>query len=671
MKRRTLAAHSTRNKAPGRNPLPALAVALGVMLGTLPARAELSAADVQTYRQAFKAADAGRLDEARQIARRAQEELPDKVIRWIELTRPDTAASWQELSAFMRDNPDWPNQNALRRNAEAKMPDLPYREVRAWFEARPPLTTTGLFRYVDALMETGASDKAIELVRRRYVEGGFGRVEEQDFRKRYVGLLRPADHWARLDRMLWDGDDDGAKRMLPLVDPGRQAVAQARMALAGMAGGAEGALAKVPSQLSNDPGLLYERARWRRRKDQDAGALELLAKAPKDMGRAEAWWTERHIIARRLMETGQHARAYQLAADHGTKDGLAFAQAEFLAGWLALRFLDKPDQALKHFEVLTRGTTSPVSKSRGAYWSGRAAEALGDKGRAKAFYEAAMSYGSTFYGMLAVDKLGLPAGSSIPKERPLTAEAKKAFQRNELARVARLLARIEGKDSDRLELFIRRLGSEAKTADEYRQTSELALELGRQDLAVFNARGALQDGFVILEAGYPELDTRLNPRPERGLVHAIVRQESTFAPAVVSPAGARGLMQLMPGTAQQVAKGLGLRHTHEKLTRDPDYNVRLGTTYLQELIDRFGGSYVLAIASYNAGSGRVGNWLKEFGDPRASGVDVVDWIETIPIYETRNYVQRVLENLQVYRARLGDAPVPLTTDLNRGAAGNG
>ncbi|WP_404326566.1 lytic transglycosylase domain-containing protein [Aerophototrophica crusticola] len=660
-----------RNKAPGRNPLPALTVALALALASLPAGAELSAADVQTYRQAFKAADGGKMEEARQIARRAREDLPDKVLRWIELTRPDTTASWEELTAFMRDNPAWPNQNALRRNAEAKMPDMPYREVRAWFEARPPLTIAGFFRYVDSLMETGASDKAIEQVRRRYVEGGFGRVEEQDFRKRYVGLLRPQDHWARLDRLLWDGDDDGAKRMLPLVEPGKQAVAQARMALAGMAGGAEKALAKVPPQLANDPGLLYERARFRRRKDQDAGALEILAKAPKDMGRAEAWWTERHIIARRLMETGQHARAYQLAAAHGTKDGLSFAQAEFLAGWLALRFLDKPDQALKHFEALSRGTSSPVSKSRGAYWSGRAAEALGDKERAKAFYEAAMSYGSTFYGMLAVDKLGLAPGSSIPKERPLTAEAKKAFERNELARVAKLLARIEGRDSPRLELFVRRMGSEAKTAEEYRQVSAMALELGRQDLAVFNARTALQDGFVILESGYPELDARLNPRPERGLVHAIVRQESTFAPGVVSPAGARGLMQLMPGTAQQVAKGLGLRHTHEKLTSDPDYNVRLGTTYLQELIDRFGGSYVLAIASYNAGSGRVGNWIKEFGDPRASGVDVVDWIETIPIYETRNYVQRVLENLQVYRARLGDPPVSLNTDLNRGAAGNG
>ncbi len=670
MKRRTLAVSFGRNKGS----LRALAASLLFLAWTgtgTPALAALGTEDVQIYRQALRAADGGRLDEAERIARQARENLPEKLIRWMDLTRPETDASWEELNRFLKDNPTWPNLAAIRRNAETRMPALPWKEVRTWFEAHPPLTTIGFTRYVDALMETGASDKAIDLVRKRYVSGSFGAVEEKDFRQRYVALLRPHDHWARLDRLLWDGDGVTAKRMMPLVDPGHQALALARLALADMAPGVEAALRKVPAKLQADPGLLYERTRWRRRKDQDAGALEILIKPPKDMGRPEAWWTERHIMARRLMEQGQYGRAYQLAAAHGTGDGLAFAQAEFLAGWLSLRFLKKPEQALKHFETLFRGTSSPISRSRGAYWAGRALDAMGNQERARQWYEAAMSYNSTFYGMLAVDRLGLAAGAAPVTETAVAPEAERAFERNELVRLAKMLHRIEGSDSRRLELFLRRLSGTALSADNFRLTAALAAELDRPDLAVWTARQALQDGFVVYTAGYPLLERGVAAKPEAGLIHAITRQESSFDAGAVSPAGARGLMQLMPATAQHVAKGLGLKHSHDRLTSDPTYNLQLGASFLQDLVDRYNGSYVLAIAAYNAGPGRVSGWLTSFGDPRDPGVDPVDWIETIPIYETRNYVQRVLENLHLYRARLKQSPVPMTVDLKRGADGNG
>ena len=643
-------------------------ICLGMGLtGTLPAHA-LSADDVATYRQALRAADSGKLDEAMRIARRARDDLPEKVIRWMMLASPTTTADWQELSSFITKNSDWPNMVALRRNAEARMPaDLPYAQVRAWFEANAPITLSGFGRYMDALMETGASDRAIDLARQRYIQGGFGTVEERDFRQRYTGLLRPAENIARLDRALWAGNFDDVARILPLVDSGRRAVAEARMALAQMSPGVEGALRRVPANLANDPGLVYERTRWRRRKDMDAGVLELLANPPDEAAHASEWWVERHIMARRLIDQGQFAKAYTLVSQHRATEGLAFAQAEFLAGWLALRKLNKPEEAQKHFESLFRGTSSPISKSRGAYWAGRATEALGNRDLTKTWYDAAMTYSGTFYGLLAADKLGLPPGSAMPAEPPLPKDLAKSFEKLELVRVVRALARIEGPESDRVSLFIRKMTIDAKTPENYRMVGELAKDLGRLDIGVIISRAALQDGYVLVEAGFPLIDQRLKPLPEIGLVHGIIRQESNFNRTAISSAGARGLMQVMPATAKAVAKQQGLPHTEAKLTAEPRHNVQIGSAYLQELIDRFGGSYVLAIAAYNAGPGRVSGWLQTYGDPRSlSTDDIIDWMETMPIYETRNYVQRVLENLHIYRARLGHSPMRMSTDLTRG-----
>ncbi|HYC05521.1 MAG TPA: lytic transglycosylase domain-containing protein [Azospirillaceae bacterium] len=660
--RRHLAARTTLGSA-------ALALALCLWAG--PAAAQLSSADIQTYRSAFAQADKGRLSDALRIARRAQENLPEKVLLWMDYAQPGTAADFQTLTAFLAANPDWPNQAAIRRNAENRMPSLPAPEVLAWFEKYPPLTTGGLFRHVDALLAAGQSEKALAMVRDRYVNGALGPQEERDFRAQYVSLLRPQDHWARLDRLVWDGDEAGARRLMPLVDPGRQALAQARLALANEAGGAEGLLNRVPAELQTDPGLLYERTRWRRKRDMDAAALDILLKPPATLGRAEAWWTEQHIMARRLIERGDHERAYRVAAAHAVKEGLGFAQAEFLAGWLSLRFLKKPQQALEHFTKLYEGSGSPISKSRGAYWAGRAAESLGNPEQAKQWYKLAGDHGSTFYGMLAADKLAVPVAQVIPKPAPPTPEAKKAFDRRELVRATRMLERIVGANDERVQLFLRKMSNDAKNAEQYQLVGDLARDLGLRKLSVDIARQALQDGVVLVDAGYPLLSTKPPPGPEAALVHALIRQESSFDPKAVSTAKAMGLMQLMSPTAKQIAGRIGLKHSDAKLTADPDYNVRVGSVYLQSLLERYGGSYVLAIAAYNAGMGRVSGWLKEFGDPRAPGVDVIDWIETMPIYETRNYVQRVLENVQIYRIKLGQPPISVQRDLQRGGPTQG
>lgn len=705
MKARTLNSRNLRNKAAGRA-LAAMLLCLGIGFGgTGLARAAGTVSDVGIYKQALRAADQGKMDEAQRLVRRAPDDMASKLLLWMQLTQPGTDASWEAITGFMKRHPDWPNQSALRRNAEARMPpDMSYQAVREWFEKNPPLTWIGVGRYSDALMETGASDKAIEMVRERYVNGGFGVQEERDFRQRYTGLLRPADHAARLDQLLWSEKVEEARRVMPLVDPGLQAVAEARIALAAMSPGVDGALRRVPASLQNDPGLLYDRTRWRRRKEMNDGVQEMLTKRqPEEQAHAADWWVERHIVARRLMEKEQFALAYDIVSAHGAKDGLAFAQAEFLAGWLALRKLNRPDEALKHFETLFRGTTSPVSRSRGAYWAGRALDALGDKERAVTWFDTATTYGGTFYGLLAADHLQRPPGSAMPVEPEPTEEQRRAFNKREMVRVIHLLTRIEGADSDRTTLFMRKLATEAKTGEEYQLVGDLALTLKRKDLAITTSRAAWQDGFVLRQAGFPLLDMKTPARPEAALIHGIIRQESNFVAGAVSSAGARGLMQVMPATAAGVnkpppaskpaaaakndkSKKQDAKQKQKKppakqapktssmanrLTADPRYNVETGSTYLADLVDRFGGSYVLAIASYNAGPGRVSGWVRDYGDPRGNGVDVIDWIETMPIYETRNYVQRVLENVHLYRARLGQPSLRMTLDLGRGAATNG
>lgn len=704
MTARTLNSPNARNKAAGRA-LAAMLVCLAI--GCSPALAARNArkdGNIDIYKQALRAADQGKMDEAQNLVRRAPDDLVGQLLLWIALTQNGVDANWDALTGFMARHPDWPNQAALRRNAEAKMPaDMPYAEVRAWFEKNPPLTMTGVGRYSDALMETGSSDKAIALVRDRYVNGGFGAQEERDYRQRFNGLLMPADHAARLDQLLWAGKVDEARRVMPLVDPGHQAVAEARIALAAQSPSVDAALRRVPTALTEDPGLQYERTRWRRRKDMDDAALEVLTAKPADeRAHAADWWVERHILARRLMEKEQYARAYELVSAHANKDGLGFAQAEFLAGWLALRKLNQPDQALKHFETLFRGTGSPVSRSRGAYWVGRALEALGDKELAATWYDTATTYGGTFYGLLAADHLERPAGSALPVEPTPTDEQRHAFEKREMVRMVRLLAGIEGADSDRTTLFVRKLATDAHTGEEYQLVGELATSLQRKDLGVTTARTAWQEGFSLRRAGYPLLDARPPAQPESALIHGIIRQESNFIVNAISAAGARGLMQVVPSTAVGVNKPApkplpsptktsksrktdtkqkattskksatnAVNSTANRLTTDARFNVETGSAYLADLLDRFGGSYVLAIAAYNAGPGRVAGWIRDYGDPRAAGVDIIDWIETMPFYETRNYVQRVLENVHLYRARLGAAPLRITQDIARGAATGG
>lgn len=626
-----------------------------------------SAEQRKAFERAFEDLDKGRIDEARRHAREGKDKLGAKVFRWAELQQPRSGASFEDIAAFIDANPSWPNQDTLGRRAEEALVERTDDSVvLAWFALRGPTTVDGAMRYIEALLRSGDKAKAVPLIRQTWVRGSFGASQEKEFLKRYKAHLGPKDHVERLDRLIWDSRRDEARRQMARVDGDHKALAEARLRLQAMSGGVDAAIKKVPAELTDDPGFLFERLRWRRRKGMEEGAKEILRSPPPDLERAELWWNEREYLARKAIAAGRMKEAYTIVKDHRVASGGAFAEGEFLAGWIALRFLDQPEPALEHFTKLYDGTRFPVTRARGAYWAGRAAAAKGDTAASHDWFKRAAEYATTYYGQLAMSALDSAKRPAFPETPAPTAEERQSFEKNELAAAARFLQEID--QGNRVKSFVTRLVLNATTPGEHTLAAEFATRLGRPDLAVSAAKRSAQvAGVTIPDHGWPTVPLTGHNPPEHALVLATIRQESAFEADAVSRAGARGLMQLIPPTARAVAKQLKLssERIEHRLLEDTALNLRLGRAYLGGLIDDYGGSYILALAAYNAGPGRVQKWIKDNGDPRNPKVDAIDWIERIPIGETRNYVQRVMENLQVYRWRLGTQVASLAEDLKR------
>jgi soluble lytic murein transglycosylase len=622
----------------------------------------LSAADQKTYRAAFHELERKRYKKADQLARKAKNRLPAKIIRWQEMTSDRPRASFDELARFLDQNPDWPGRGALLRNAERAMPrGLPDTAVLAWFEARPAVSPSGARRHAEALRRAGEVERATALIRKTWIEGDFASRDERAFRKHFTKLLRREDHLARLDRLLWERKYRPAKRQARRLGKGHSALAEARMALARRSPGVDYAIKQVPKALKRDPGLVFERARWRQRKNRYDGVIELLDPPMPDAPHAKRWWPLRKWAARQAFLKGDITIAYRIAAGHGLEHGLGFAEGEWLAGWLALRSLNQPEVAYHHFEHLYRGVGTPISLARGAYWAGEAARALevhdakDNHWQAKAddWYRKAAQHGTTFYGQLAGRRLGLEI--AIETAAPPTPEpaVSAAFEGREIVQAVRLLNELE--ETKLHERFLLRLKALAEDADDFVLVADLARQQGRPDIAVRMAKDARSAGVILFDVLFPARRLPDTKSPEQALVLAVIRQESAFYDGAISGAGARGLMQIMPATARRVARQIKVRYSRKKLLSDPEYNLRLGRAYLAGLTEKYDGSYILALAAYNAGPARANRWMRDFGDPRTPDVDPIDWIESIPFNETRNYVQRILESLVVYRKTLGVA----------------
>ena len=572
-----------------------------------------------------------------------------------------------EYEAFLARRPDWPGLPYLKAAGEVAVarstdPD----RVLQYFGGEAPAKAAGVLALTAALEAKGRHAEAVEVATIGWTKLKFTADEQAHLLDTYGPDLRVA-HELRLDRILWDGNraDEGA-RMLPLVSKDWAALGKARLALRADKDGVSALVNAVPKALKDDPGLAFERFLFRMRHDNYADAAALIvdrSASAQGLGDPMAWAAKRADLARILMRKGEPKSAYRVAATHHLTDLGDMGDLEFLSGFIALRKLNDPARALQHFERLA-GATTPISQARAQYWLGRALEASGDKTTARSAYGKAANYQTSYYGMLAAEKLGLTLDESLLSNAPPAGSWKGAgYAKSSVLEAA---ARMAAAGNEQLSArFMLHLGESLSDA-ELGTLAGLALDLGQYRSAVLIAKAATERGLVFPSAYFPVPDMIPEALPvSRALALSIARRESEFDPEARSPAGALGLMQMLPATAAEVAKDQGIKFSKAKLASDPAYNATLGAAYLKELVDQFGPSVALVASGYNAGPGRPRGWVDAFGDPRLASTDVVDWVEMIPFTETRTYVMRVVEGVVIYRAKLrGTAgPVNISDEL--------
>ena len=608
-------------------------------------------------------------------ATQAQAVITDPVARklaeWLILRSDDNGASVERYRAFVSANPSWPSQIFLRRRIEAALWD-DHRDdatVWSWFENESPISAKGKFALAKVMIARGDRANAERLVRDAWRRDGMSEDTEATALDLYGALLTAGDHKARMDFMLYGTEQEAAGvREAKRLGAGHLALAKARIAANRKASNTRALLDAVPHELHGDPGFIFSKIQQLRREEKFAEAAQLMLAAPKDPNRLhnlDEWWVERRLLARKMLDVGEHRSAYLIARDAAlpSRDNYKTDQ-EFTAGWIALRFLNDPSVAAQHFARIGVGSVNPTTLARGGYWQGRAAEAAGRGQEARAAYTKAAEQSTSYYGQLARAKLGLPQIelNGVPRGR--------GSERLEIVRAVQLLYEL-----DEREIAIPILADMGENGD-----PDALAGLGELTSRYTDARGMLLVGKAALNRGLPfdhyaypvngiPSFRAIGPEVEQSIVYAIARTESAFNQAVVSPAQAYGLMQVTPDAGREVCKRAGVSFDLSRMKTDPVYNAALGAAELGGLVEDYRGSYILTFAGYNAGRGSVKKWIARYGDPRDPKVDAVDWVEQIPFSETRNYVQRIMENLQVYRTRFGGGTrLQIEADLRRGAS---
>jgi soluble lytic murein transglycosylase len=657
---------------------------IGELLAPSPPPAEQVREVRQTVARPLSETDRGALDRALAAAKRADvrtaraaiAEISHPVARkaamWALVDANAESLSFQEVDTARREMGGWPRP-ARRQAAAEKLLETSGKapgEVVAWFEGREPATAQGALALASAQRMLGQSQQAADLIRRWWRDKSFEADVQRSVLARFADVLTVDDHVRRADILLYGAQGPAAREMVALLPAEHQSWALARIALRSEAAAANDLYAALTPEQQASPGVTFERAGYLRRKGLDQMALAQVANYPKEIAtaeQAERTWQDRHRLTLAAIRAGDWRGAYQAAANTGLREGSDAADAEFYAGWLALSKLNDPVAAGRHFAAIGQIGSSPITRGRAYYWQGRAAEARGDHAAAQAFYAQGAQYPTVFYGQLSAEKAGLRL--TLPKDPVIGAADRAAFEASDAVQAMRLFADQGQKDLFRV--FALHLDDVVATTTEAALLVDAIRGYGDQDTSMKAVRAAAQRNLILADRGYPyRTPPDVQGAPEPALVLGITRQESGFDPSVRSHADARGMMQLLPSTAQIVARRIGVSYSASRLY-EPELNMQLGSAYLGQMVDRFSGSYLLAAAAYNAGPGRPPQWTAMCGDPRGSTTDPLDFIECIPFSETRNYVMRVLENMQVYRAKLngGSAPITLSNDLKRGGYG--
>jgi soluble lytic murein transglycosylase len=598
--------------------------------------------------------------------------VAQKLAEWIVLRSNDNGASVERYRAFMAANPSWPSQSFLRRRLEAALWDDRRDDatVWSWFQNESPLSAKGKFALARTMLARGDKANAERLVRDAWRNDSMSEDTENTALDLFGALLTPGDHKARMDLLLYGSEHEAALRAAKRLGAAQVALAKARIAAYRKASNTRALLEAVPRELHGDAGYIFSKIQLLRREEKFAEAAQLMLTAPRDPARlynVDEWWIERRLLSRKMLDVGEHRTAYLIARDAALPARDIYkTEQEFTAGWIALRFLTDPATAAQHFARIGVGSANPTTLARAGYWQGRAAEAAGRSQEAHAAYIQAAAQSTSYYGQLARAKLGLPQIelNGVPAARG------RGIERLEIVRAVQLLYEL-----DEREIAIPIFADMGENGD-----PDALVGLGELASRNSDARGMLLMGKAALNRGlpfdfyaYPVTGIppfkAIGPEVEQSIIYAITRQESAFNPNDVSPAQAYGLLQVTPDAGRYVCKKYSAGFDLRRLKSDPVYNAALGAAELGGLIEDYRGSYIMTFAAYNAGRGSVKKWIDRYGDPRDPKVDAVDWVELIPFSETRNYVQRIMENLQVYRARFGGGTrLQIEADLHRGAS---
>lgn len=657
--------------ASGLSPLPLAPLSIISAHANEPSRTAISAVDA-----AFK----GQLSEAQGLAERSGDPAAIKMVELIYLRDKGKLAGYQRIMRFLDEAPNWPLTETLVRRAEQALylnREAPA-TVLAHFAERKPQTSEGMLALARANLATGNQAAARQWLTKAWERPQLDAATETLALNEFGSLITANDHKRRVAALIYAQETNAAIRAAKRLPRDYQAAAQTAQALIKNAAGSEKKYAGLSSAMKQWLPVQYALARHYRWTNQNAKARAVLAKVPLDhktIQDGEAWWVERRLIARRslgLGSTDNWKAAYRLATAHGYSSGPNAVEGEFLAGWIALRYLKDPKTALKHFTRIEEIAPTRTDLARAQYWLGRTYVELGSAGEAKAAYRKAAQFPTIYYGQLAREQVGMSKAPIEMAGGQPSAAARARIAKDEVVRAFKMVAATGRKRE--LNLFVWSFANRFKTIDDMNAAASLAWDAGGPVLSLRVAKAAASKDLDIDFWGYPTKAmpawTHIGPPVEKSLVYGLARQESEFDSKAGSHAGAQGLMQLMPGTAKLVAKQYRLPYAESKLTGDPAYNVKLGAAHLGDLIADYKGSYVLTLVAYNAGPRRAKEWLADYGDLRSGQVDPIDWVESIPFQETRQYVQKVLQNTHVYRSRLSPSGMHgMTADLRRGSPG--
>jgi len=578
-----------------------------------------------------------------------------KIIDWHFLYQNNNPKFFLKTTNFVKENPNWPQKNFFIKKIELFIDkNLSNKKIIQFFEENPPLTTKGAVNYVDALREENGLESVKNIARKTWIEKKFTKRQSKDFYKRYKKILRIEDHIKRIEMLTWAGRNYEARRMLPLINKSKRNLYNAKIVLRRRAANVDRVVSLINKELLNDPGLIYERLRWRRKNNLYETAFELISPLPSNLKYEKKWWFEVSILIRKLIENKEYKKAYNLIKDFSSKSTNLISESEWYAGWVAYEFLNLNHEIyINHFLNSYENTTHGGEKAKAAYWVGKSYGKINNKELSNLWYTNSSRFVTEFYGQLSFEK--------IKKKKPLITNEELYgknlfikedlnFVESDIYKAAELM--LANGTRKNAKIFISHLIYNNKSPGQLQIIAKLSKDFNRLDLAIKAAKYAKKKNIHLYHYAYPSLanHSKIYKGLENELVHAVIKQESAFDPKAISRVGARGLMQIMPATASKVSKEIKSGYSKKRLTSDTQYNIMLGSYYLHSLIEEY-DSYLLALIGYNAGPRRVNRWIKKFGDPRKSNVDKVSWIEKIPIKETRLYVKIVLSNLQVYRQK--------------------